>query len=52
VGPYEITVSSPGFKTYSRSGINLNSNDNLRADITLEVGQATEQVSVTAEAPP
>ncbi len=52
VGPYEIRVSSPGFKTYTRSGINLNSNDNLRADITLEVGQASEQVSVTAEAPP
>jgi hypothetical protein len=52
VGPYEISVSSPGFKTYTRSGINLTSNDNVRADITLEVGQATEQVSVTAEAPP
>src|SRR5215217_7242657 len=52
VGPYEVSVSVSGFKAFTRSGIKLNSNDNLRVDITLEVGQTSERVVVTAEAPP
>ncbi|MBI1791489.1 MAG: TonB-dependent receptor [Acidobacteria bacterium] len=51
VGTYEITVSVPGFKGWTRSGIALSSGDNLRIDITLEVGQVTERVSVSADAP-
>lgn len=52
VGPYEISVAVSGFKTFNRSGINLSSNDNLRVDVTLQVGQTSERVEVTAEAPP
>ena len=52
VGPYEVSVAVSGFKTFTRSGVNLSSNDNLRIDVALEVGQTSEQVSVTAEAPP
>ncbi len=52
IGSYELTVSLSGFKTYTRSGINLSSNANVRADVALEVGQASERVQVTAEAPP
>src|SRR5215217_9124805 len=52
VGPYEITVSVSGFKSFSRSNINLSSNDNLRVDVVLEVGAASERVVVNAEAPP
>jgi hypothetical protein len=52
VGPYEVSVAVSGFKTFSRSGINLSSNDNIRVDIVLEVGQTSDRVVVTAEAPP
>ncbi|HYO84076.1 MAG TPA: carboxypeptidase regulatory-like domain-containing protein [Bryobacteraceae bacterium] len=52
VGPYEISVAVPGFKTFARTGVNLSSNDNLRVDVVLEVGQAAERVQITAEAPP
>lgn len=51
VGAYELLVAVAGFKGWSRSGIALSSNDNLRVDATLEVGQLTERVTVTA-APP
>jgi len=30
VGPYEVSVSVSGFKSFSRSGINLSSEDNIR----------------------
>ena len=52
VGPYVVSVSFTGFKSYSRTGIVLGSNDNLRLDILLEVGQTTERIQVTGEAPP
>src|SRR5713101_9969636 len=52
VGPYEVSVATSGFKAWSRSGINVSSNDNLRIDVRLEVGQTSERVDVSAEAPP
>ena len=50
VGPYEVSVAISGFKAWTRSGINVSSNDNLRIDVTLEVGSASESVTVSAEA--
>ena len=47
-GTYEITVSKAGFKTYTRSGIEVTPNNIARSDITLEVGAVSETVSVTA----
>src|SRR5262245_27812580 len=47
-GTYEITVSKPGFKPYTRSGIEVTLNNVTRSDITLEVGNFSETVSVTA----
>ncbi|HET8548487.1 MAG TPA: carboxypeptidase regulatory-like domain-containing protein [Bryobacteraceae bacterium] len=52
VGTYELSVSLTGFKTWTRSGIRLSSNDNARVDVALEIGQTSERVQVTAEAPP
>lgn len=52
VGPYEVTVSQPGFKSWKRSNIALSSGDNMRVDAVLEVGQVTENVQVSGEAPP
>src|SRR3954463_2608471 len=51
VGPYQITVSHSGFKSWSRTGISLSTGENLRVDATLDVGQVNERVEVTAEAP-
>src|SRR6266478_9772209 len=42
VGPYEVTVAISGFKAWTRSGINVSSNDNLRIDVMLEVAATTE----------
>src|SRR5688500_19982007 len=33
-GAYEITVSSPGFETYSQTGISLGGGDKLNGNIT------------------
>jgi len=51
VGAYRITVEASGFKAFHRSGVELNTSDNLRVDARLEVGSVTESVEVTAEAP-
>lgn len=50
IGPYSLTAEAPGFKRYERTGIVLDSNDTLRVDPVLEVGQLTESVTVAAEA--
>src|SRR5437764_1103570 len=51
VGTYEVSVTAPGFKKGVRTGLQLNVADRLAADVHLEIGQMTESVSVTAEAP-
>lgn len=51
VGQYEVTVTASGFKKAVRTGLTLNVADRLAADFRLELGQMTETVSVTAEAP-
>ncbi|MGH9852040.1 MAG: TonB-dependent receptor domain-containing protein, partial [Blastocatellia bacterium] len=49
-GRYELTVSKVGFKTYTRSNIEVTLNSVTRTDISLEVGEVSETVSVTADA--
>lgn len=51
VGSYEVTASQSGFKSWTRSNIALSSADNIRVDVVLEVGQVSERVQVSAEAP-
>ncbi|MBC8035858.1 MAG: carboxypeptidase regulatory-like domain-containing protein, partial [Rhizobiales bacterium] len=48
---YEIRVSSPGFKTAIRSQVQAEIGQTLRVDFSLNVGDVTESVSVTAEVP-
>src|SRR5580704_14859558 len=50
VGDYEVTVSVAGFKKYSHTKFHLAADQTLREDVTLQVGQSTESVTVTAEA--
>ena len=49
-GPYSITVTAPGFQTYTDRDITLQVNDQLRADVTLQVGSVAEHVDVSAAA--
>src|SRR2546427_611463 len=51
VGAYELTTTMPGFKQQVRSGINLVVGQQAIINLTLEVGAAAEQVTVTEEAP-
>ncbi|HEX5081062.1 MAG TPA: carboxypeptidase-like regulatory domain-containing protein, partial [Blastocatellia bacterium] len=50
-GSYKLTVEAAGFKKMERTGLLLVANDKLAlGDLALEVGQANETVTVTAEA--
>src|ERR1700761_1265791 len=50
-GPYSISLESPGFKKFSRTGLQLEVGQDLRVDVTMELGNVTEQVVVTGQAP-
>ena len=50
-GAYDLSVSSAGFKRYVRTGITVEVAGTVRIDALLEVGAATESVTVEAAAP-
>jgi len=50
-GPYELNVAVPGFKKYVRGGLQVEVAGTVRIDVALEVGAATESVTVEAAAP-
>ena len=50
-GTYSVTVEATGFKRYVRDGLSVNANDPVSLDITLEVGQTTESITISAGAP-
>jgi hypothetical protein len=50
-GTYRVKASHPGFKTTVHDGVILTVEQKARVDITLDVGQVTESVEVTANAP-
>ncbi len=52
VGSYTVTAEAPGFKTERRTGVTLVVQTPTNMDFKLQVGNATEVVSVQAEAPP
>src|ERR1700681_2723723 len=49
-GTYEVSVSVPGFKKFIRQNLTVQVAQTLRVDITLEIGSASEAVTVQAEA--
>ena len=51
VGGYEVSLTAPGFKTVVRSGITLTVGGEQVLDIILQVGEVSEKVEVTTEAP-
>ena len=48
-GDYELTVQSDGFTTHVEKGIALQTGDNRRIDVALQIGQLTESVTVDAQ---
>jgi hypothetical protein len=50
-GVYKVEAGAPGFKTGVVSGIALEVNANPRVNITLQVGESTQVIDVSAEAP-
>jgi hypothetical protein len=50
VGQYNIEFRNTGFKSFRQTGLTLDVNSEIRVDATLEVGNVTERVDVTANA--
>jgi hypothetical protein len=51
-GVYRVVVEMPGFRKVQRAGVVVDVNTTIRADVTLQVGQLTEEATVVAETPP
>lgn len=51
-GTYDLSISMPGFKKYQQNGIVLTATERVvRRPIVLEIGELSQAVEVTAEAP-
>src|SRR5712692_427646 len=50
LGPYRLEAALPGFRTFVQTGIVLQVNGSPAINVTLAVGQVTEQVEVQANA--
>src|SRR5262245_38644684 len=48
---YTILAEAPGFKRLEQKGVVISTQTAVTIDLVLELGQVTEQVNVTAEAP-
>jgi hypothetical protein len=51
-GAYDLTIAAMGFKLFIRTGLVVEVAGILRVDAAMEVGAATESVTVTEAAPP
>src|SRR5436305_3373286 len=49
-GTYEVSISKAGFQTFTTRNIEVRLNTVVRVDASLQVGQVSEQVQVTAQA--
>src|SRR5215470_5990980 len=49
-GNYKLTVTAAGFRTFTEKEIVVKVNDELRFEVTLDVGNVTEKVEITANA--
>jgi hypothetical protein len=50
IGSYSVSVTVPGFKKFVRTGMSLAATQALSVPVALEVGAASESVTVNAEA--
>ena len=51
VGTYRVEAEQTSFKKFVRKGIVLTVGQNAKVDITLSLGEVTETISITGEAP-
>jgi len=51
-GTYTLKVTATGFASYEQTGLQLLVNTPATANVQLKLGQTTESVTVTSEAPP
>src|SRR5215469_4765264 len=49
VGTYSVTVKAQGFRTETRTGIQLNVHDELAINISLRLGDTSDQLTIVAE---
>ena len=49
IGTYGVEVSAAGFKAYRQSGLVIDANSALRVDVSLQIGQTTEAVTVRSD---
>jgi len=49
-GHYELSVEVPGFKKFTQTGILVQVAQNARIDIVLQVGSATDSITISAQA--
>ena len=50
-GDYSLSVEAPGFRKLVQSGITLQINQQAHVDLTMQLGQVSETVEVTGQAP-
>jgi Carboxypeptidase regulatory-like domain len=50
VGPYSLVVASSGFNNYLQSGIILQVGNNVQINVTLRVGDVSQEIRVSADA--
>ena len=50
-GTYQVAVEAVGFKKYLRDGVNIRINDTIEINVTLELGEVQETITVTSDAP-
>ncbi len=51
-GTYNIAIKQPGFDLTTITGVSVVTNQVVRNDVTLKIGQVSEQISVSADTPP
>ena len=49
IGTYNVEIRQSGFKAYRQEGLVIDVNSALRADVSLQLGQISEVMSVTTE---
>jgi len=50
-GIYRVTVEAPGFQRLVREGIRMSTGERVRVDVHLEVGTASQSITVSGDAP-
>ncbi len=50
-GSYQVNIEAKGFQRVQQSGVIVNTSERARVDVTLNVGQVSDTITVTAETP-